>query len=182
VPVWPTLAAAAMLAFAAVAGCSPAVSDASRQVGSSAAGEPWPVHPESGLDIVPLVVKSGGKVHNFQVEVARDRFEQAQGLMFRRAMGADEGMLFPFEAPRRASFWMRNTVIPLDIIFVGGDGRILNVAANTVPYSEEQILSEGQASAVLELIGGRAAQLGIKAGDKVEWDTSKSLATPARGR
>lgn len=181
-PVWPTIAAAAMLAFAAVTGCSPAVSDASRQAASNAADREWPVHPESGLDVVPLVVKGGGKVHNFRVEVARNRFEQAQGLMFRRAMGEDEGMLFPFDTPRRASFWMRNTVIPLDIIFIGADGRILNVAANTVPYSEEPILSEGKASAVLELIGGRAGQLGIKAGDKVEWDASKPLASPVRGR
>jgi hypothetical protein len=78
-------------------------------------------------------------------------------------------MLFPMQPPRHASFWMRNTVISLDIIFVGTDRRVLNIAANTVPYSEEPLPSDGAVSAVLELVGGRAAQLGIMAGDKVEW-------------
>jgi len=68
-----------------------------------------------------------------------------------------------------ASFWMRNTVIPLDIIFVGPDGRILNIAANTVPYSEESVRSVGPAGAVLELNAGRTAELGVAAGDLVEW-------------
>ena len=89
--------------------------------------------------------------------------------MFRSAMGADEGMIFPMDPPRMAAFWMKNTVIPLDIIFVGPDGRISNIAANTVPYSLESVVSDGAAKAVLELNGGRAAQLGIAAGDRVEW-------------
>ena len=89
--------------------------------------------------------------------------------MFRTAMGADEGMIFPMSPPRQAAFWMRNTVIPLDIIFIGSDRRILNIAANAVPYSEEPLPSVGAAAGVLELNGGRAAQLGISAGDRVEW-------------
>jgi uncharacterized membrane protein (UPF0127 family) len=83
-------------------------------------------------------------------------------------MGADEGMIFPEDPPRRPSFWMRNTVIPLDIVFVGTDGRILNIA-NALPYDETPLPAEGLASAVLELNGGRAAQLGIAPGDKVTW-------------
>ena len=165
----------------ALASCSPAVSDAPTQASASAT-QAARLHAESGLEVIPVVVASGGKVHRFEVEVARSRIEQAKGLMFRRAMGADEGMLFPLEEPRRASFWMRNTVIPLDIIFIGADGRILNVAANAVPYSEDQVRSVGVTSAVLELNGGRAAELGIVAGDKVTWGGSKPLASHAPGR
>ena len=89
--------------------------------------------------------------------------------MFRTALGRDEGMIFPMNPPRAASFWMRNTVIPLDLIFVGPDGRITNIAANAVPYAEAPLASTGLVKGVLELNGGRAAQLGIVAGDRVEW-------------
>ena len=101
--------------------------------------------------------------------VLQEAQQQARGLMFRTAMGADEGMLFPMDPPRGASFWMRNTVIPLDLIFVGVDGRISNIAANAVPYDESPLRSVGLVIAVLELNGGRAAQLGLKPGDKVSW-------------
>ncbi len=156
------------LALLALAACSPTPSDA------AASGAPTPaasqaVHPESGLPVVPLTVSSGSETHAFRVEVASSRMEQAKGLMFRTRMGADEGMLFPMDPPRTASFWMRNTVIPLDIIFIGADRRILNIEADAVPYSEDQRRSAGQAAAVLELNGGRAAALGIVAGDKVDW-------------
>jgi uncharacterized protein len=128
------------------------------------------VHPVSGLPVVPLTVTHGDRRHLFTVEVARTREEQGRGLMFRTEMGANEGMLFPFSPPRDGvSFFMRNTVIPLDIIFIGPDGRILNVAAMTEPYSEEHIPASGTTAAVLELNGGRAAELGIGPGDKVEW-------------
>lgn len=127
------------------------------------------VHPVSGLPVIPLKVISGGKTHSFRVELARTPQEQAKGLMFRTAMGPDEGMVFPFDPPRGASFWMRNTVIPLDLIFVAPDGRISNIAANAVPYDETPLYSNGEAKAVLELNGGRAAELGIEPGDRVEW-------------
>ncbi len=126
-------------------------------------------HPQSGLPLVDLAVASGHKLHRFRVEVARSSAEQAQGLMFRTKLGADEGMLFPMQPPRGTAFWMKNTVIPLDIIFVGPDGRITNIAANAVPYSLEPLESAGLASAVIELVGGRAAELGIAPGDRVEW-------------
>ena len=103
----------------------------------------------------------------FQVEVARSFAEQEKGLMFRTYMGADEGMLFPMEPPRNAAFWMKNTVIPLDIIFIGPDNRVINVAADAVPYSEESIPSAGPTKAVLELPGGRAAQIGLMPGDRI---------------
>ena len=91
------------------------------------------------------------------------------GLMYRNRLAPDRGMIFPFDPPRDASFWMRNTLIPLDMIFVRADGSIANIAVNTVPYSEESVRSEGRVAAVLEIAGGRTAELGIKPGDKVEW-------------
>lgn len=128
------------------------------------------VHPQSGLELTALTITTQeGAEHAFTVEVAATQEEQRQGLMFRTSMGPDEGMIFPLPRARIASFWMRNTVISLDIIFIGPDGRILNIAENTVPYSEESVRSIGPAGAVLELNGGRTAELGIKAGDLVEW-------------
>ena len=91
------------------------------------------------------------------------------GLMYRNKLAPERGMIFPFETPRVASFWMRNTLIPLDIIFVRADGSIANIAANTVPYSEEPVRSDEPVAAVLEIAGGRSGELGIKPGDKVEW-------------
>lgn len=148
-----------------LAACSPHAADGKTPPASQAAA----THPVSGLAVVPLTVTHGSKRHAFRVEVARTGPEQARGLMFRTAMGADEGMIFPMNPPRDAAFWMKNTVIPLDIIFVGTDGRILNIAANAVPYSEQPLPSAGAVKAVLELNGGRAAKLGIVPGDRVEW-------------
>ncbi len=148
----------------ALAACSPNSSEAGAQSTQAAAA-----HPISGLPVIPLRIHRGGKVLTFRVELARTPQEQAKGLMFRTAMGPNEGMVFPFDPPRGASFWMRNTVIPLDLIFVAPDGRISNIAANAIPYDESPLSSTGDAKAVLELNGGRAAQLGIVAGDKVEW-------------
>lgn len=148
----------------ALAGCSPASTGVAQSAQAAAA-----IHPVSGLEVIPLTVISGGKRLTFKVELAKGPIEQGKGLMFRTAMGADEGMVFPLNPPRPAGFYMRNTVIPLDIIFVGPDGRILNIAANTVPYDETSLKSAGPVKAVLELNGGRAAQLGIVPGDRVEW-------------
>lgn len=127
------------------------------------------VHPVSGLPVIMLKVTSGKKAHGFAVEVADTPEQQARGLMFRTELGPDEGMLFPSHPPGIRSFWMKNTPLPLDIIFVGTDGRILNIAAQTEPYSLQSLRSDGIASAVLELRGGRAAELGIAPGDRVEY-------------
>lgn len=124
----------------------------------------------AGLEQVPLTIRSaGGKVHKFTVEVARTPEEQAQGLMNRSTLAPDRGMIFPHEPPRPASFWMKNTLIPLDMIFVRSDGTISSIAENTVPLSLEPVMSMETVAAVLEIPGGRSAELGIKAGDKVEW-------------
>jgi len=161
---WNAPVAALLLAACSPQGAAEAPAAPLEQVSASA-------HPVSGLEVIPLTVTSAdGKVHEFAVEVAASDAEQSRGLMFRTEMGENEGMLFPREdRPRQSSFWMRNTVIPLDIIFIGTDRRILNIAANAAPYSETSIPSAGIAGAVLELNGGRAAQLGIAAGDSVDW-------------
>lgn len=153
----------------ALAACSPpsvvvAAADAGQTTTTTAAK-----HPQSGLEVIPLTVVSAGKRHAFRVEVARSAAEWNKGLMFRTAMGANEGMIFVGRPPQPASFWMKNTVIPLDIVFVGTDKRILNIGANAVPYSLDPVPSIGPVIAVLELGGGRAAQLGIGPGDAVEW-------------
>jgi uncharacterized protein len=123
----------------------------------------------SGLDLVPLEIRTANGTHHFNVEVARTPDEQAQGLMFRTALAADEGMIFPFPSPRPASFWMRNTLIPLDMLFIRADGTIARLAANTTPGSEESVMSGEPVAAVLEIRGGRSAELGISEGDRVSW-------------
>lgn len=158
----PQLFAAMALALAA---CSPYADGAA----PAAARETSARHPESGLPIIPLTVHRGATKLSLKVEVARTSAEQSKGLMFRTALGPDEGMIFPMDPPRQAAFWMKNTVIPLDIIFIAPDGRILNIAANTEPYSERALPSAGEVKGVLELRGGRAAELGIVPGDKVVW-------------
>jgi uncharacterized protein len=149
----------------ALAACSPNSGEAGAQ---STQASPA-AHPVSGLKVIPLKVIHRDKTFTFWVELAATPQEQAKGLMFRTELGPDEGMIFPFDPPRGASFWMRNTVIPLDLIFVGVDGRISNIAANAIPYDESNLNSVGLAKAVLELRGGRAAELGIVPGDRVEW-------------
>lgn len=88
-------------------------------------------------------------------------------MMFRTQMGPDEGMLFVFPQVRRASFWMRNTLIPLDMLFVRANGRIANIIENVAPETDTSRRSTGKVKAVFEIPGGRAAELGIKSGDLV---------------
>jgi hypothetical protein len=151
----------------ALGACSPGMLDGSSGAASAKAVQ-GAVHPTSGLPVIDLTIATKGKRHRFRVEVATSDAEQARGLMFRTAMGADEGMLFPEATPRRPSFWMKNTVIPLDIIYIGTNARVLNIV-NALPYDLTPLPAEGLAIGVLELNGGRAAQLGIKPGDKVSW-------------
>jgi len=156
-----------MVAALALGACSPGMLDGSSGAASAKTTQPA-VHAVSGLPVIDLTITTEGKKHVFRVEVARTDEQQAKGLMFRTAMGADEGMLFPEATPRRPSFWMKNTVIPLDIIYIGTDSRVLNIV-NALPYDLTPLPAEGLAIGVLELNGGRAAQLGIKPGDKVSW-------------
>ena len=135
---------------------------------SNAAAVEAPSKAPSGLDLATLTVESGDRRHVFTVEMARTEPQQAQGLMNRRALAPDAGMLFPFDPPRPASFWMRNTLIPLDLIFIRPDGTIARVATG-VPLSEAPIEVGEPLTAVLEIPGGRAAQLRIGVGDRVSW-------------
>ena len=120
---------------------------------------------------MPLTITSAnGKTHRFTVEVARTPEEQAHGLMDRQSLAPDRGMVFPYEPAQPVVFWMKNTYIPLDIIFIAPGGRILRIEANTVPLSLDPVGSGDAVEAVLEIAGGRAAELGIASGDRVEWE------------
>ncbi len=162
-----------MIRRSLIAGLGMALAACSTQVASeSANSESLAVnarHPVSGLSVIMLKIASGQRTHGFQVELAESQEAQFRGLMFRTELGDDEGMLFPSNPPGIRSFWMKNTPLSLDIIFVGMDGRILNIADHTQPYSLESVRSDGIASAVLELRAGRCDELGIKPGDKVTW-------------
>ena len=123
---------------------------------------------------IALTITSANGAHAFQVEGARTPAAQERGLMFRTSIPRDGGMLFhPYPAagggPREASFWMKNTPSPLDIIFIRADHTIARIAENTVPFSETPVVSGEPVAAVLEINGGRAAELGIAEGDKVSW-------------
>lgn len=124
---------------------------------------------DGSLATIPLTITSAGKDLAFTVEVARTPDEQARGLKFRTALPPFGGMLFALNPPRDASFWMKDTVIPLDMVFIRQDGTIARIAADTVPYSLEHESSGEPVAAVLELAGGRAAALAIKEDDKVRW-------------
>ena len=113
---------------------------------------------------VTLVTASGQ--HRYRAELAATPEQQAAGLMFRTTMARGDAMIFPFVPARPASFWMENTVLPLDLVFVGADHRVLNIAADAVPYSRALIPSAGPAAAVIELNAGEAARIGLKPGDR----------------
>jgi hypothetical protein len=117
--------------------------------------------------VEPLEVLTAGGPVRFQVEIADNPAEQALGLMWRGSLPADRGMIFDFGDEAERGFWMRNTYIPLDIIYIRGDGRIHSIARNTTPLSEASIPSGGPVRAVLEINGGLAEKLGIAPGDRV---------------
>jgi uncharacterized membrane protein (UPF0127 family) len=124
----------------------------------------------AGLDQVPLTITTtAGKKQRFTVEVARSEAQQAQGLMNRESLAPDRGMIFPYDPPVAASFWMKNTLIPLDMLFIRADGTIARIEANTAPLSLDPVPAGEVVAAVLELAGGRSAELGITAGAKVDW-------------
>jgi uncharacterized membrane protein (UPF0127 family) len=128
-----------------------------------------PEEAPAGLAKVPLTIHSANGDHKFTVEVAATPEEQEHGLMFRKSVPPNTGMIFPYDPPAQVSFWMKNTLVPLDMVFIGPDGKISRIAENTTPMSLDPVASIDPISAVLELAGGRSAQLGLKAGDKVDW-------------
>ncbi|HET7708850.1 MAG TPA: DUF192 domain-containing protein [Sphingomicrobium sp.] len=148
-----------LAAAAALMGCSP-------QAATPAPGNRSP----AGLEQAKLTITQQNKRQSvFTVEVARTPEEQARGLMHRQSLAPDRGMIFPYSPPQPVGFWMKNTLIPLDMIFIREDGTIASIAENTVPLSLELVPSVEPVVAVLEIAGGRSAELGIKAGDKVDW-------------
>ena len=121
----------------------------------------------AAAELQPLEIASKSGVHVFAVEMAVTPEEQAKGLMFRRELPEGQGMLFDFRHEQPTSFWMKNTYVPLDMIFIRADGRIARIAENTVPLSEALVSSGGPVRAVLEVVAGTAKKLGIAPGDRV---------------
>lgn len=119
----------------------------------------------AGRQTLEIASKTG--VHAFAVEMAVTEAERAQGLMNRKSLPEGQGMLFDFHRDQEVGFWMKNTYIPLDMIFIRSDGRIMRIAENTEPLSERIVPSNGAVRAVLEVIGGTSRKLGIAPGDRV---------------
>ena len=118
-------------------------------------------------DTRALEIASKTGVHAFAVEMATTDAERAQGLMNRKELPEGQGMLFDFHRDQEVGFWMRNTYIPLDMIFIRSDGRIMRIAENTEPLSEKIVPSNSPVRGVLEVIAGTARKLGIAVGDRV---------------
>ncbi|MGH6961849.1 MAG: DUF192 domain-containing protein [Dongiaceae bacterium] len=123
----------------------------------------------AGFERDELIVETADGAHRFAVELATTAEQRSQGLMFRPHLAADAGMLFVYPRERTITMWMKNTLIPLDMLFIAADGRIIHIAERTIPKSMATISSEGPARGVLELNGGTAARLGIKPGDRVRY-------------
>ena len=118
-----------------------------------------------GFETLRIVTATGP--HDFQVEIADNDATRERGLMDRRYMPPERGMLFEFDRDGPVSFWMKNTYIPLDMIFISRSGIVTHIIANAEPLSERVIPSGGTCAAVLELNGGAAAAIGVRVGDKV---------------
>jgi len=160
---------AAALAGLALAACSPNGTSAQEANPAPAPVAENPGYSEAGLRLIDVTIVSGDTRHVFTTELAASQEEQAKGMMFRNEMGEDEGMLFPSYSPQFRSFWMKNTPLPLDIIFIGPNKRITNIEAG-VPYSLESVTSRGMSIAVFEIRGGLSGELGIAPGDLVEFE------------
>ncbi|MEP0070597.1 DUF192 domain-containing protein [Pyruvatibacter sp.] len=146
--------------------------------GLAACAEPDPSHETAAAS---LTIETSTGVHGFKVELANTEERRRTGLMFREDLALDAGMLFDFESPRVITMWMRNTPLPLDMIFIDPNGRIVSVAENTVPYSEAIVSSRYPASAVFEVNAGTAKRIGIKVGDRVSHPLFEGPATPGDG-
>jgi uncharacterized protein len=128
------------------------------------------------LDSFPkarLEIRSAKETHHFEIWIAETPRQQQQGLMFVRDLPAARGMLFVANEPRIFDMWMRNTYIPLDMVFIAADGRISSIAENTTPHSRAIVSSKVPVGAILELRGGEAARRALHAGDKVSWTRSQ---------
>lgn len=147
-PIRPVLAAAALLLLALVA-------------------------PAGAAPLEPLDIETKAGVRHFQVEVMRSDADRERGLMYRRDLGPDRGMLFKFDKEDRIFMWMKNTYLPLDMVFFGKDGRVVSIARDTEPLSERIISSGEPATTVVEFNAGTAARLGIEKGDRLIYPVGK---------
>jgi uncharacterized membrane protein (UPF0127 family) len=127
---------------------------------------------------VPLTIRSATGAHHFTVDIAATPAEQERGLMFVKSLPGNRGMIFPYDPPQNVSFWMENTLIPLDMVFIRADGTIARIVT-AKPLDTTNIPSGEPVAAVLEIRGGRSAELGIRAGDRVDWRSGASA--PERG-
>ena len=124
----------------------------------------------AGLQQVPLTITTAkGARQRFTVEVARTQEEQAHGLMNRQSMPADHGMIFPYEPAQAVAFWMKDTLIPLDMIFIGANRRIVGIVENAEPQTLTSRQVDGPSQYVLEIGGGLSASLGIRPGQLIEF-------------
>ena len=139
-----------------------AVLVASMSLGSALPAQPKP------LKTAPLEIVTDKGDFRFRVEVADTPASREHGLMFRKQLARDRGMLFDFKQSQLVAFWMKNTLIPLDMLFIGADGRIVSIARDARPMDESAIPSGAPVLAVLELKGGRAAEIDAMPGDKVK--------------
>lgn len=133
-------------------------------LGATPAPQGQPQH----LRTEPLIIASAHRVSRFQVQIADTEATREKGLMFVKRLGPNDGMLFDFKTPQPVAFWMRNTLIPLDMVFIAADGRVVSIASNAVPMDETPIPSGGAILGVLEIRGGRAAEIGVEPGDRVK--------------
>ncbi len=138
--------------------------------------EPLDAAKAQSLPSSSLSIESGGTSHEFSVELADTDDTRAIGLMHRGQMAATHGMLFIFKKPQRVFFWMRNTFIPLDMLFLRSDGEIVNIVENVQPHAESRVGPDRPVRAVLELNAGTVARLALKPGDKVHHPVFKALA------
>ena len=130
------------------------------------------VIPILALSRANLSVISAEDTHHFIVELAKTPTEKRQGLMYRSSLPIDQGMLFLFKKPKKLTMWMKNTNIPLDMLFISSDGKVDQVTPNTTPHSLSYISSKSPVIAVLEINAGLSEKYGIKAGDRIQIDLS----------
>ena len=126
-----------------------------------------PPGPAIGFGTGSLTLRTDSGPHSFNIEIANSGGERALGLMYRRELAADAGMLFLYDPPQPITMWMRNTILSLDMIFIGTDGRVHRIESHTEPFSTDIISSDGTVQGVLEVNAGTANKIGLKVGDEV---------------
>ena len=126
-----------------------------------------PPGPAIGFGTGSLTLRTDSGPHSFNIEIANSGGERALGLMYRRELAADAGMLFLYDPPQPITMWMRNTILSLDMIFIGTDGRVHRIESHTEPFSTDIISSDGTVQGVLEVNAGTANKIGLKVGDDV---------------